>query len=87
MANDDLAESSTELLGQIVRLLGILVVRSMPDGSSQTDKILLFHAAGLSNTTIADLTGAAAQTVRNRISEAKGASHKTSAKRKNARES
>ncbi len=71
MTAESQAESSTELLDQIVRLLGLLVVRTMPEGSTQTDRILILHSAGLSTPTIVELTGAAPQTVANRLSEAK----------------
>ena len=69
MSNE--TDSIDELLRQVVRLLGILVVRGMPEDANQADKILLLNSAGLPNETIVELTGAAPQTVANRVSEAK----------------
>jgi len=76
-------EPSAELLNQVVRLLGILVIRGMPENSSQTDKILLLHSGGLPAPVIVEITGAAPQTVANRLSEARSASKKDK-KKKNA---
>jgi hypothetical protein len=64
-------DTSTDLLGQAVRLLGILVVRGMPDSLGQTDRILVLNSAGLAQDVIAKLLGVSSKTVANRISEAK----------------
>lgn len=82
MTTENQPESATELLNQAVRLLGILVVRGMPEGSSQADKILLLNSAALPARAIVELTGAAPQTVANRVSEARSAKSAKSADKK-----
>jgi len=72
VTNQTSAELSTDLLTQVVRLLGILVTKGLPkDQMTQGEQILLLSSAGMHPKEIADLLGTTAGTVSVRLSEAK----------------
>ncbi len=65
-------DRATELLEQVVGLLGLLLTKGLPEpGMIQKEQIRILASAGLQSKQIADLLGTTPGTVSVRLSEAK----------------